>query len=381
MIKAYAVAYVDVTAIGSVADSRNPTGPLGGLGPLPDTHTLEQVKNDLNNYQFGLQDQHIVQLLDGLSAGKRVAVLEAGTGTGKSTFGPFRLMNPPERPPRPDGKPLFSPTAHGPIVVTEPRIPATTGVATFVGESLCYGHQNCTKHIGPGFPVGYQKSGEKFWDDACRLIYVTDGSMINWIREGRLARIGTVIVDEAHERSENIDLILALLRDQLPRHPHLRVIIASATIDKDFFIEYFGGEDKVHYQYVDAVKGVGYGVPLFPDLEITSEIIEHGLDDPEPLGRFDPWLTEGPDGEDLIGFTELVAELKATKEIPDDKWMDSKPKAVVQAVADQALRLLEGTEPDSGDILAFLPTTDTINTACDLIKKGLRNLHATVENR
>jgi HrpA-like RNA helicase len=368
MIQAYAVAYVDVTAIGQVADPADPSGPLGGLGPLPVRHTWKEKTIDLAKFEFGLGDADIVDLLHGLSGDKRVAVLEAGTGTGKSTFGPFRLMKPPARPLRTDGRPPFTPTDNGPIIVTEPRIPATTGVATFVGEQLCFGHENCTEHIGPGFPVGYQKAGEKHWDGACQLIYVTDGTMVNWIRQGRLAQIGMVIVDEAHERSENIDLILALLRDQLPRFPHLRVIIASATIDKNFFIQYFGGEDKVHHQHVEAVKGVGYGVPFFPDLVITNEIIRDGLEEEPPLGRFEPWPATGIDGENLHAHTQTLLALKTTQEIPVEEWKKRMP----QAVAQQALRLLEGTDPDSGDILAFLPTTSMINEACKRIERGVR---------
>ncbi|MEZ5088136.1 MAG: hypothetical protein R2722_18530 [Tessaracoccus sp.] len=55
-------------------------------------------------------------------------------------------------------------------------------------------------------------SGDRNHDEACELIYVTDGTMINWLREGRLSRIGTVIVDEAHERSTNIDFIIGYLK-------------------------------------------------------------------------------------------------------------------------------------------------------------------------
>ena len=93
----------------------------------------------------------------------------------------------------------------------------------------------------PGFPVGYQVAGDRNHDDACQLVYVTDGTMINWLREGRLSRIGTVIVDEAHERSTNIDFIMGYLKRELDRYPHLRVIITSATFDTEFYQEYFGG--------------------------------------------------------------------------------------------------------------------------------------------
>jgi len=49
------------------------------------------------------------------------------------------------------------------------------------------------------------------------------------------------MIDEAHERSVNIDLILGLLKDQLYLYPHLRLIIASATIDHETFIGFYGG--------------------------------------------------------------------------------------------------------------------------------------------
>lgn len=371
-VRAIAVAYVDLAAIGEVADRQNPTGPLGGLGPLPATHSAHEVEVDLAEFEFRLSDKDILELIDGLAdkpggTTKRVAVLEAGTGTGKSTFGPFRLMNPPP------GAAMHL-TDNGPIVVTEPRRPAATGVAQFVGESLIRGHEpTCGKHIGPGFTVGYQVSGDKNWDDACQLIYATDGSVINWIREGRLAKIGTVIVDEAHERSENIDLILALLREQLPRYPHLRVIIASATIDKDFFVEYFGGEDDVHYQFVPAVKTFGYGIPLFPGLEIDRDAVAEGLDD-GCGGRFPGWSTEQlPEStETLREHTHRMLALRLESAIPEGDWLKLMPKAV----ADQALRVLEGTEV--GDILCFLPKTTMIDDAVRLIDRAVRGTSTKV---
>ena len=185
---------------------------------------------------------------------------------------PFRLMNPP-----PGGGPPLS--EFGPIVVTEPRLAAAKGVARFVGEELCLGHDSrmCMDHIGPGFSVGYQVKGEKYWDSACELIYVTDGTMINWLRDGQLARIGAVIVDEAHERSENIDIILAQLRDRIQQYKHLRVIVTSATLERNFFVEYFGGPDQVFHFSVPAKKAFGYGVPLFPDVAISEDVVARGL--------------------------------------------------------------------------------------------------------
>ena len=112
--------------------------------------------------------------------------------------------------------------------------------------------------------MGYQVKDDKKHDESCQLIYVTDGTMVNWLREGRLSKIGTVIVDEAHERSVNIDFIIGELKRQLARYPHLRVIVTSATFDVDFYVSYFGGPDVVSSMDVPAVKAFGYGAPFFP---------------------------------------------------------------------------------------------------------------------
>ncbi|MFJ4819212.1 helicase-related protein [Streptomyces sp. NPDC088801] len=372
-IRAIAVPYVDLAVLGSVADPADPRGPLGGLGPLPTTHEEKSVGVALSDHEFGLEDRHILNLLDGLAdhpgrVTKRVAVLEAGTGTGKSTFAPLRLMYPP------DGAALRL-TDTGPIVVTEPRIPAATGLASFVGEALCYGHDpDCGRHTGPGFPVGFQTSGNQHWDDACRLIYVTDGTMINWIRDGRLARIGAVIVDEAHERSENIDLILALLREQLPRYPRLRVIIASATIDKDFFVEYFGGHGRVHHLPVPAVKSFGYGIPFFPDLALDAAILAEGMDDglDGRFAGFDDTVLDGS-GQTVHEHALHLAALRPTTAVDLREWIErpspDAEKRVSAAVAEQALRVLDGTE--AGDILCFLPKSRMIDAAVAAIQDGI----------
>ena len=366
-IQAIAVPYVSLQVIGEVLDPNHPSGPLGGLGPLPVLHRRTTLDVDLNRFEFGMGDAEIVQLLDGLRT-HQVAVVEAGTGTGKSTFMPFRLMKPPAG--------SRSLTKFGPIVVTEPRLAAAKGVARFVGEELCFGHDSrrCSAHIGPGFSVGYQVKGERVWDSACELIYVTDGTMINWLRDGQLARIGAVIVDEAHERSENIDIILAQLRDGIHQHKHLRVIITSATLDKNFFVEYFGGPEQVFHLSVPATKSFGYGVPLFPDLALSEDIIRQGLSITASDGsacRFSGWAAKGPEqedypAEDLHEATRHLATLRCVDPVPPDDWRNAMP----DAVANQVLAIARGTE--WGDILAFLPTSASIESAVDAIKSDLK---------
>lgn len=363
-ISAFPVAYIDITAIGEaskyVADQGiGPTGPLGGLGPLPDTHNRRTESVDLKSFALGLTDEHIVELL-GIMATHQVVVLEAGTGTGKSTLAPFRLMNPPAGAP-------YRPTDIGPIVVTEPRVPATTEVAQFVGEAMCFGHdaETCFEHVGPGYPVGYQCEGKKVWDEACSLVYVTDGTMVNWITNGDLARIGTVVVDEAHERSENIDLILTLLAAKLPRYPHLRVVIASATIDKTYFMKFFEKTPSIrvgHY-FVEAKKQIGYGVPLFADIDFTESILADGYSATDAGGdvRFalpgwpdEPNAEEG--GKSLRALTrDVFLELRH----PASDWRNKNKQNIVDAAITQTMKILRATE--HGDVLVFMPNRDMVN--------------------
>ncbi len=71
---------------------------------------------------------------------------------------------------------------------------------------------------------------------------MTDGILLAELQRDRdLRRYDTIIIDEAHERSLNIDFLLGYLVRLLPRRPDLRVIVTSATIDVQRFSAHFGG--------------------------------------------------------------------------------------------------------------------------------------------
>ena len=384
-IQGMAVAYIDLDTVGEVADRQNPTGPLGGLGPLPDTHALVSNSVDLSKFGFGMDESHILTMLSHLeNDATRVLIVKAGTGTGKSTYMPYRLLDPP------DG--AFRLTDLGPIVVTEPRVQATMGVAGFVGDLSGAGG------VGPGFPIGYQVAGDRNHDDACQLIYVTDGTMINWLREGRLSRIGTVIVDEAHERSTNIDFIMGYLQRELARYPHLRVIITSATFNEKFYLEYFGGPSVANVVEVPASKTIGYGFPLFRHLDSAEEgnqslaaiwdVAELPLRaavDEETFvlthwpTRFAPSLKDDEVSEnarssigweeDLHETTRALIPLRFQREIPLPQWKDR----MARELGNFIVSLVKGLDEAEifGDILGFLPTAKTIDEACEIIREGV----------
>ncbi|MEQ3551764.1 helicase-related protein [Pseudonocardia nematodicida] len=383
----------------------------------------------LNDFQVGMTDVDISRMLRKLKE-RRVLILKAGTGTGKSTFAPFRLMSPPNA----DDLRL---TDYGPIVVTEPRIQAATGVARFVGEKLVIGcplkecndpdhgsfnpaahpdgpdgasgescddpvacdrphvgdHpgpklascvvSDCARHIGPGYQVGYQVSEKKHHDPACQLVYVTDGTMVNWITEGRLHGIGTVIVDEAHERNVNIDFILAYLNRELDRYPHLRVIVTSATFDVSFFASYFG-EERVHTDEVPAEKSFGYGAPFFAstngpqEFSCSCEPVREadGSERPAhpPLESYEAWRDQhwpnAPvNGEDLRAVTDSLSALRFSDPQPGAAWRTS----MADSVATHVLELVRHLDDHRihGDVLAFLPSQKLMRTAIEHIESRM----------
>src|SRR5438552_14135925 len=74
---------------------------------------------------------------------------------------------------------------------------------------------------------------------------MTDGILLAETQQDRdLRRYDTIIIDEAHERSLNIDFLLGYLKQILPRRPDLKVIVTSATIDPERFSRHFGGPAK-----------------------------------------------------------------------------------------------------------------------------------------
>ncbi len=150
----------------------------------------------------------------------QVVVIAGETGSGKTTQIPKICLE-------------LGRGIEGQIGHTQPRRLAARTVAERIAEEL---------GSPLGEAVGYQV---RFTDVSARDTLVklmTDGILLNELARDRdLSRYDTLIIDEAHERSLNIDFILGYLRQLLPRRPDLKVIITSATIDPERFAAAFGG--------------------------------------------------------------------------------------------------------------------------------------------
>jgi len=233
----------------------------------------------------------IDELIDKLlNSKKRVHLVVGPTGSGKSTWMPLKLVSCTD---------LIS---KGTICVTQPRIPATVGPSSYIGF-LYYG-PDVKPSVGQGLIVGYRHSqvGTSMTDAANRLIFMTDGTLLNEVKNNDLQKYCVVMIDEAHERSVNIDTIMALLKEKLPIFTELRVIIASATVDADKFINYFGGADHVETYYS---KGFTY-----PILELFS----------------DETLAHWPGGHiPMEGIPNSRLWEKLEDELVDSKWLGPSP--------------------------------------------------------
>jgi ATP-dependent helicase HrpA len=116
---------------------------------------------------------------------------------------------------------------------TQPRRLAARTVAQRIAEE--------TGSV-PGGLIGYQVRFEDVVGEDTAVKVMTDGILLAELARDRdLMQYDTLIIDEAHERSLNIDFLLGYLKRLLPRRPDLKLLITSATIDVERFADFFGG--------------------------------------------------------------------------------------------------------------------------------------------
>lgn len=149
-----------------------------------------------------------------------LVVVCGATGSGKTTQLPKICIE--------AGRGTFGLIGH-----TQPRRIAARAIASRLAEEL---------GTTVGGAVGYQVRFNDRTGPDCRVKLMTDGILLRELEQDRLLRrYDTLIIDEAHERSLNIDFLLGVLKRLLPQRPDLRVVITSATIDPQRFAEFFGG--------------------------------------------------------------------------------------------------------------------------------------------
>jgi pre-mRNA-splicing factor ATP-dependent RNA helicase DHX15/PRP43 len=159
-------------------------------------------------------------LIDAIKT-NRVNLFVSGTGSGKSVLIPKFA--------------LHATGYKSKVIVTNPKTLASKKNAEWAAKLM---------DVPLGTYIGYQyRSSENYSKSSLtKLIFSTDGSLVSCLLEDpALSDYECVVVDEAHERSVMIDILLLLMKKALLLNPNLRLIIMSATIDEDVFMKYFKG--------------------------------------------------------------------------------------------------------------------------------------------
>jgi ATP-dependent helicase HrpA len=176
-------------------------------------------------------------------------VVESPTGSGKTTQLPVILYE-------------AGYTKNGIIGVTQPRRIAAVSVSEFIARQ--------TGTVIPGL-IGYKMRFADQTNHETKIKIMTDGMLLQEMKiDPWLSKYGVLIVDEAHERSLNIDFILGLLKRVLESRHDFKVIISSATINAEVFSEYFNNCPIVK------IEAQRFPVTLIYDPVLTSETEERG---------------------------------------------------------------------------------------------------------
>ena len=251
----------------------------------------------------------------------QVIIVSGETGSGKTTQLPKICLS-------------LGRGERGLIGHTQPRRIAATATAKRIAHEL---------GSAPGMHVGYKIRFNDVLSDGAWVKLMTDGILLAETQSDPLLRnYDTLIIDEAHERSLNIDFLLGYLKQLLPKRPDLKVIITSATIDAERFSRHF--EIKGRPAPVIEVSG-----RLYP-VEIRYRPVESELTPRNPnAGVAGSAGTTKP----ATAATTSAARGKQQRDLMD---------AIVDAVDELALN-------GPGDILIFLPGEREIRDAAEALRK------------
>ncbi len=209
--------------------------------------------------------QHKDMILEALKNNQAI-VVESPTGSGKTTQLPVILNE-------------AGYAVKGIIGVTQPRRIAAISVSEFISKQL-------------GQPLGglagYKMRFEDRTGTETKIKIMTDGILLQEMKlDPILSRYSVIMVDEAHERSLNIDFILGLLKRVLEQRPDFKVIVSSATINAQVFSEYFGQCPIVKIDAMTFPVSVIYDPPVAETVEdalqlkieqIVNRVVQDGRD-------------------------------------------------------------------------------------------------------
>lgn len=245
----------------------------------------------------------------------QVILVISGTGSGKTVLTPKFV--------------LHALNYQGRIGITNPKRPPTKENAKFAAKTLdvVLGEEVGMKYRGSE-PKHYSASKSK-------LIYTTDGYIRARLKNDPLLKeFDCIIIDEAHERNVQIDLLLLQLKDLIQVRPDFKLVIMSATVNEKVFIDYFP-KNKFKFAMVNAGER-----PNFP---IQEYFLEEFTNFKKPINKFD---AQG----NLINADDYV-----------------------EVAVDQVIKIMGNTE--KGDILVFFTGSKEIQDGCVKLHNKLQQIN------
>jgi ATP-dependent helicase HrpA len=218
----------------------------------------------------------------------QVVIVCGETGSGKTTQLPKIALQ------------LGRGTAHTGKLIghTQPRRIAASSVAKRIAHEL-------KSELGQ--VVGYKVRFQDRLQSRASVKLMTDGILLAETQSDPLLRAyDTLIVDEAHERSLNIDFLLGHLRQILPRRPDLKLIVTSATIDADRFARHFAAGDAP----APVIQVSGRLFPVEQRWRPFEESREYGLNDAIGDAVDELWREAGGAGGDVLVFLPGEREIR-----------------------------------------------------------------------
>jgi ATP-dependent RNA helicase DDX35 len=182
-----------------------------------------------------------------------------------------------------------------------------------------------------GQEVGYSIRFEDVTSSKTRIKFLTDGLLLReMLVDPLLKRYSVVMVDEAHERSLSSDVLLSLLKKILRKRPDLRVVVSSATIEAEKFLDFFApdedekvdGKSKEEYGRIIGIQGRVHPVEIQYLAEPTNDYVERAVETimdihtNEPQGDILLFLSGREEIEDAIDMiSERIADIKTEQSL------------------------------------------------------------------
>lgn len=206
--------------------------------------------------------------------------------------------------------------------------------------------QRVTKEMGEarvGTTVGYSVRFDHQSSASTAIIYMTDGMLLReaTLQDPLLSRYSVVMVDEAHERNLNSDALMGLLKKIRRKRPDLRIVVCSATIDAEDFLDFF----------------------VAPKTQKRRRR-KRRWDNPEPTSGTEPDHSTTTDQGTIIS-------VDGRQHSVDILYLEQPTSNYIRCTVETALKISKETAGGGGDILCFLPSGEDVDQAIRMAQDHL----------